>query len=188
MLLRYHKLLESYFASLLALALKHSETADSNRRLFTNDLFPATSVIEEYFHFTTDVNIIKTSYSHFYNDILDRPGGQLHALYANLHMNSLNERVVIIAGEALPLLDYGLVWSDAAHSTERVLLNAPYWLRVCDVQPGSIVVWGFHYRTSESGKREIADIFTAAGHRVLNTFSAGLIYAMELKCKSEVFA
>ena len=123
MLLRYHKLLESYFASLLALALSHSETADSNRRLFTNDLFPASwrdvdrklapatdvpyrwqvseaddSVIEEYFHFTADVNMTKTSYSHFYKDILDRPGGQLHALYANLHMNSLNERVVIIAG------------------------------------------------------------------------------------------
>merc|ERR1740129_1778836 len=192
-------------ATAIALSLRDS---GSERMFFSNDLFPAAfkdvdarqepavsvpykwrtnpkdkSQVDEFIRDYKELTIPKHAYAAFFKDKLDRPGGQLHDLFANLHLNRLNEYVIIIAGEAVPKLNFGFVWSDAAHTPEEIAKNREGWLDVCRRQPGKIVVWAFHDRVSQAHFDGIDTLFTDKGHTVNDRFDSpgAAIYAVEVK-------
>jgi len=117
---------------------------------------------------------------------MDTPGGQLHHMYANLHMN-LNKLVSIVAGEALPILDYSFVWSDAAHTSEEIAKNRAGWLEIASTHmKGNHVLWAFHDRVHDEHLREIDSIFTAAGHCIFDRLHfQQIIYVIEVKIKTQ---
>lgn len=196
-------------ATAIGLALKDKGV----KRLFiSNDLFPASykdydagvypassspyfwktdpadpSLVQEFVRDHFELGISKEQYVQAFSDILDTPGGQLHHLYANLHLNNLNKLVSIVAGEALPILDYGFVWSDAAHTSEEIAKNRAGWLEIASTHmKGNHVVWAFHDRERDEHLREIDSIFTAAGHCIFDRLHfRQMIYVIEVKIKTQ---
>jgi len=195
-------------ATAIGLALKDKGV----KRLFiSNDLFPASYkdydagvypassspyfwktdptdplLVQEFVRDHFEVAISKEMYVSSFRDMLDTPGGQLHHMYANLHLNNLNKLVSIVAGEALPILDYGFVWSDAAHTSEEIAKNRAGWLEIASVHmKGNHVVWAFHDRVHDEHLREIDSIFTGAGHCILDRLHLGMIYVIEVKIKTQ---
>ena len=126
----------------------------------------------------------ETQYAPAFQAMLDTPGGLLHHLYANLHLNKLNPYVSIVAGEALPILPFGFVWSDASHTDEEVAKNKGHWLKIMKTHtPGTTVVWAFHDISDDARSvkpAQIDEIFTAAGHTIVDRFQLHLLYSIEL--------
>ena len=90
-------------------------------------------------------NDTQNLYSSFFVPVVEKDGGILHALYANLKKFELHSNVTIIAGgsQNYPRLDYHVVWSDAAHDLTEVKRNLHVWLGILSLSQGA-VVFSFH--------------------------------------------
>jgi len=199
--------------SAIALAVKRKteEMNESKQVLFvTNDIFPASfsavdrgrypahkvpyqwrtsktdkSALDEFMYGYKELTIPKALYHRYFKNVLDLPGGQLHVLYANLHVNKLLPYVSITAGETYPILPYAFIWSDAAHTPEEIQKNQPNWLKVCGLEYRN-VLFAFHDQPSREHARAIDKIFTEEAHVILDRFHdtrAGGFYAIEVECK-----
>lgn len=205
----------------LANASSNGHAAGEPKEFVTHDLFPASpksvdagvwparevpyrfssspgapGMYDEWIHDYKEIaHIPKEAFRTWFRDYLDHPGGQLHAVYAHLNRNKLLPYVVITAGERIPSMPYRFIWSDAAHTREEVAKNAPTWLKPCEAQPGSVIVFAFH-DVSENPRliAQVNRVFESKGHSIVPQSGrynvairpirqAGL-YAIEVRCRA----
>jgi hypothetical protein len=137
--------------------------------------------VEEYIGLSRELVIKKSEYKIFFKDMLDTPGGQLHWLDANLQLNNLLRYVTITAGEPVPVLSYGFIWSDAAHTSEEIQVNMGRWLDIMTARSlGSSTIWAFHDRVTGADLHEIDDIFVGADYRIGERIHLASTYVIEV--------
>ena len=114
-------------------------------------------------------------------------GSMLSCLYSQLFEQHLHSNVTIVAGGSkniAGLIDYHLIWSDAAHDEDEINRNSLTWKKIARTSLSRHnVIFCFHDVGSNEKLIELVNnIFI--DYNILAYFSLDALYAIELSLKS----
>ena len=131
------------------------------------------------------------AYNHFFDTVLNPnsiyKGSMLSCLYSQLFEQNLHSNVTIVAGGSkniAGLIDYHLIWSDAAHDEDEINRNSLIWKKIARTSLSRHnVIFCFHDVGSNEKLIELVNnIFI--DYNIIARLTLGAIYAIELSLKS----
>jgi len=131
------------------------------------------------------------SYNYAFNDVLNHNsiynGNMLSCLYHQLYQQNLHHNVTIIAGlvkNIASLIDYHLIWSDAAHDLNEINKNSKIWKIITNnsIKHHNMIFCFHDVGGDEILQDAIKEVFIE--YTILNSLILDNIYAIEISIKN----
>ena len=136
--------------------------------------------------FDFDANDYNIAFDEVLNPNSIYQGSMLGCLYTQLYQQNLHDNVTIVAGltkNIASLIDYHLIWSDAAHDKDEINRNSLSWKKIAKNSLKNHNVFCFHDVGNDKTLIElINNIFSE--YEIVRAYSLVRIYIIELSLKT----
>lgn len=132
----------------------------------------------------------KNAYANAFNNVLHpdsvHKGSMLSCLYSQLFQQNLHHNVTIVAGltkNIASMINYHLIWSDAAHDEAEINRNAGTWKKIAatSLKKHNIIFCFHDVGADELLRNLVNNIFNE--YNILSNIILDNIYAIELSLK-----